>query len=238
MKNIFSVSQYRHVVLPGHFAPGFERTDLYNKAFHFWKTFWNDVFRANGSSDVVNENDFIRSEIVSLILSEYDEIVGLHLYSVLNLEKMNTPFHPYLVSAEGESFLSELTDRGCRSALPLEYLTVNAAFRKSVIGFSFAPIVTGLGYRIQSELGIDASLGRCRSDLKVNNLMTDVGGVVLKRDVMMHNTPVDFCAVFLGEMTSHPDLAVQAAIDDLWQRREDVAGLTKTERASRIQSVS
>jgi hypothetical protein len=232
------ISPFRQVLLPGHFAPGFHATDLYNKAFHFWKTFWSDVYKANGTDDVVNENDFVRSELISLVLSEYDEIVALHLYSILNLEKTSTTYHPYLSSTEGEVFLTALEHAGCRSAMPLEYLTVNAAFRKSIVGFSFAPIMGGLAYRIQSALGVDASLGRCRADLKVTQFMTDVGGVVLKQNVMMHNTPVDFCAVFSKDLHPHPDSELQAAIDDLWNRREDHSGLTLTVAPAKIKSVS
>jgi hypothetical protein len=238
MQKQHPVSSYRQVILPGQFAPGFHATGLYNKAFHFWRAFWNDVYKTNGTDDVVNENDFVRSELVSLILSDYDEIVALHLYTVLNLEKSNTPFHPYLNSAKGDVFLSALEKAGCRSAMPLEYLTVNAAFRKSITGFSFGAIMPGLAYHIQSALGIDATLGRCRADLKVTKFMTDVGGTILKKDVIMHNTPVDFCAVYLNDLRANPDADLQARIDDIWSRREDYSGLTTQSVPLKIKSVS
>lgn len=215
----------RYSLLPGRFAPGFEGTSLYNKAFQYWVAFWNKVLADNGSHEPIEPYDFLRSDLVAVLTSN-DEVVAVHLYSLFNIEQTSLEYHPYLRGKEERAFLASLKDLNCRSAVSFEFLTLNDQWRKSKIGFSLAPVIVGLGYKIQKALNIDAALGRCRKDLHVNQLMTQVGGITLKTDVMMHNTPTDFCAVLLSQMKDHPDKDVQELIGALWSKRTDFSNLT------------
>jgi hypothetical protein len=227
--------QLRHVILPGQCAPGFSSIALYNSVFNFWHAFWINVLKGNGSSEEINPYDFLRSGIISCIL-HHDTVVAVHLYSILNFEQDNIIHHPYLRGEHEQCFVNAMKDRRLKTAMPLEFLTVNPEWRKSVIGFHLAPVLVGLGYQIQKNLGIDATLGRCRTDVKSNVLMTDVGGVTLKSNVMMHNTPVDFCALFLDEMKPHPDPKIQSLIEYLWNSRTDHSGVTSNEETNEKRS--
>ena len=219
-KNVLDLSLYQYHVIKAHDLKSPESIVLYNQAFHFWRSFWSKVMADNGTDDQINAYDFTRTEIVTLITYQ-SEIVAMHLYSILNIETDSIAYHPYFTGQEERIFFDELRKRRCRSAMPAEYLTVNEKFRKSVTGFSFAPIVSGLAYKVQRHFGVDAVLGRCRQDMKVNERMLEVGGVTLKHDVMLHNTPTDFCAVFLKDLKEHPLVEVQSKVDQLWNSRID-----------------
>ena len=218
------LSLYQYHVIKAHELKSPESIVLYNKAFHFWREFWSKVMADNGTDDQIDAYDFTRTEIVTVITYR-SEIVAMHLYSILNIETDSIAYHPYFMGKEERVFFDELRKRRCKNAMPAEYLTVNEKFRKSVTGFSFAPIVSGLCYKVQRHFGVDATLGRCRQDRKVNERMLEVGGVTLKRDVMLHNTPTDFCAVFLKDLKEHPLPDVQAKVDQLWNSRIDHSDL-------------
>lgn len=218
-------ANFEYNILPGHFHPGFRETALYNQSFLYWREFWNGVYRANGSSDTINELDFLRTEMVTVVTSG-SEIVAMHLYSVLNLEMASTVFHPYLNATGDTCFIDLLRESKCRSAMPLEYLTINENWRKSKTGLSLSPVMIALGCRVQKELGIDAIIGRARSDIKINDRMIDAGSVILRAGVMMHNTPTDFCAIFLNDQKEHPDSQVRDLVARLWDNRRDHTGLT------------
>lgn len=222
----------QYTILPGHFHPGFHETSLYNRAFLYWRDFWNGVYRDNGSSDTINELDFLRTEMITVVTSGAD-VVAMHLYSVLNLEMASSPYHPYFNATGDTVFIDALREKGCRSAMPLEYLTIDEKWRKSKTGLSLSPVMIALGCRIQKELAIDAIIGRARSDIKINDRMIDAGSVILRAGVMMHNTPTDFCAIFLENQKEHPDPQVRDLVEKLWTQRTDLTGLTQTQRPLR-----
>ncbi len=210
-------------IFPGRYLEKDSSVARYNLIFEFWEKFWIDVMRDNGTTERIDSYDFLRSDLVAAIMNG-DEVVSIHLYTLLRFEQGNIHVHPYFSGESGDRFYNELKRVGIESAMTLEYLTVNPGWRKSRLGYSLAPVVVGLGYQIQKQLGIDATLGRCRQDNGVNRLMTDVGGEALVRDVMMYNTPTDFCIVHRDSMTTHPDQDVSRRVESLWASRLDHTG--------------
>lgn len=216
----------KYHVLPGRFRPGFAGADQYNMIYRYWTGFWDKVMSDLETPERIDPYEFLRSDFVTAITSG-SEIVAVHLYSALNLEQACIASHPYFKGEQEERFLLALRARDIRTVLTLEYLTVNPEWRKSKTGFSLAPVVVGLGYKIQNMLQIDSSLGRCRKDSGVDRLMTDVGGEAIFENVTMYNTLVDFCHVHRDHMRPHPDALVQARIDSLWRGRIDWTSETK-----------
>lgn len=220
-----NAGQLQYHILPGRFHPDFPGASLYNQIYRYWTAFWEGVMRDNGTDERIDPYEFLRADYVVAIMNG-SEVVGVHLYSILNLEQPGVGSHPYFVGENEATFLAALRTNGARTAISFEYLTINPDWRKSRIGFSLAPVVVGLGYQIQQTLFIDSSLGRCRQDNGVNRLMTDVGGKALVEGVMMYNTPTDFCHVVRTEMREHPDSETRDRIAALWNARHDWTGDT------------
>lgn len=217
-----ALSSMSYDILPGVFLPDAPSAELHEHSFQFLRKFWSEVLKRNGAQHDIDPRVFQQVDFINVIKHE-NQVVALLLQSVLNFESSAIDFHPYFSNAKEKEFLRALKAKGVRSGLTCEYLTVDEAWRKNPLGLSMAKIIVGLGYSIQRELGIDVSIGRCRTDVGSDLLMTERGGERLITNVMMHNTPIDFCVLHINQMTPHPNPEVEAVTEALWSRRNDFA---------------
>lgn len=223
-----TVNDLQYVLLPGRFNPGFEGSALYDKAYDYWLKFWNQVYVDNGTTDQADGADFQRADIVALLISG-DEIASMHLYSIVNLENAASSHYPYFAGEHGRSFYEALKPLSLKTAMTLEYLTVNPDWRKSKIGFSLTPVVCGLAYEIQKTLKVDVTLGRCRQDVRSHELMLERGGQILLPDIVMHKTSTHFCVLRLDDLKPHhPDPVVTNLTQSFWMNRRDLTGKQAT----------
>lgn len=87
MDKIFDL---QYVILPGTSPCHFEHQELHDRAYLFWKNFWQDVYK---SSDDVVADDFMR-QIVPVVLYK-SEIVAMHLYTIFNPKSAAAQEHTY-----------------------------------------------------------------------------------------------------------------------------------------------
>jgi hypothetical protein len=212
------LSDLKFTVIPRNFAPGFTQTDLFNRTFEFWRSFWIDVFDSNQANSIGALTDFFFADALG-VLTYQNEIVGVHIYTFFNSDQSSTRIHPYFSQYEGEAFLKFLDEQGYRSSLALGYLAINPEWRKSQVGLSIGSMLIALGAELQKDLQIDASLGRCRTDVKTNRMLTSLGGTTIKEAYMMHNTPCDFVVMERVKLVEHPDELSRQYVREWWNQR-------------------
>lgn len=214
------VSKLKYVILSGHFPKDPALHALHNKAFLYWKNFWNNVFKENGTNDQVNPDHFWRQDMVTILMNGED-IVALHLYSFFHLKSIAAKNHSYFVEGFNEEYFEKLNKRQGSSVMSLEYLTVAADWRKKDCGISLGSVFVGLACLHQKLHDVSVLIAPARVDVKVDRMMEEYGGEVIVGGLEMHNTPVSLMAIFNDKSKKHPDQNVNSAVEKLWKDRID-----------------
>jgi hypothetical protein len=117
-----------------------------------------------------------------------------------------------------------LKNKNVKTAMSLEFLTVNPDWRKSKTGVSFAQLLVGIATKVQKHLNIDASIAISRSDVKVTQMGDGLGWDVIIPNVEMHTKKCDLIALFNHKIEDYPDPAIREHIEYFWNNRIDLTG--------------
>lgn len=170
---------FRYVVFPGAIKLKSDYLVLHNKVFLSWSNFWTEVLNSLDQNTTLNNSDFLRQTYIAAILNKYDDVAGVHLYSVFHLSSLACLSHSYFTDNYHFDFVGAMKRRNISTVMSMEYLTVLPSYRTKYIGWSMAQALVGLGHRLQKELNIDAAVAPCRCDLKVDQLASSFGAEVL-----------------------------------------------------------
>lgn len=215
-----NVKNLKYVIIPGKFPEDPSLQALHNKAFLYWKNFWNNVFKENGTNDTVNPDHFWRQDMVTLLM-DGDEIIGQHLYSFFHLKSVAAKNHSYFVEGFNEEYFIQLNDRKGSTVMSVEYLAVSPHWRKVDCGVSLGTVLIGLACQHQRLHGTSILTAPSRVDVKVDRMVAEYGGEVIVGGLHMHNTPVNLMAIFKEKNKIHHNLKVSSLIDKLWSERID-----------------
>lgn len=215
---------FKYILIPGNFPKDNKNQILHNKAYLFWKNFWNEVLKENGTNHTVSPDNFWRQNIVSLIMCG-EEIVGMHLYSFFNTRSLAALDHSYMVHSFTADYMEKLSQKNSKNLMSIEYLTVAKGWRKKDIGISLSAVLLTLACKYQKDLNLDALVAPSRSDNKVTETILDLGGEILVGDLEMHNTPVDLIAIFNDQDHLHPNSNVNKLANQLWESKIDTTGI-------------
>jgi hypothetical protein len=196
---------------------------LHNRAFRYWRDFWNGVFSEISPGETVRESDFFRQNAIGVFL-DGDRIAALHLYSFWNLQSEAALVQDYFRLNYTEQDLARLEQMGVRSAMSMEYLTVDPGYRKAETGFPMASFVLGVGYELLKATICDAMIAPCRCDVKVDQKVADFGAVPLREKFIHHGVPVMNMVAPRWNLKPHVDPVIAAAVQDHWSRRVDCGG--------------
>jgi hypothetical protein len=203
--------------------------DLYNRAFAFWKGFWSEVFRTNGTSDQPNPDDFLRQHYLG-IFEHRGQPVAMHAHSIFDLRQLAAREHSYLSGYFTEGFFEALVSRGASRVLSTESYSVAPEWRAPKLGVSLAAVMVGLGLKLAQSEGVDASIAVARSDNGGAQMGRSQGWITLDSGLRAHNTPVELMACFPDLMHPHSDDRVAKLVEYFWKKREQNHHLKKGAR--------
>lgn len=207
----------RYVVLTGKMSPDSENFELYKNVYKLWKSTWTKAFAAVGSPDSFSPDNFYRQDYIPII-AHNDEPIAAHFYTLFHSENPAAMDHEYF-EIFSDTALSILRENDAQKLMSLEYLTVNPAYRKSVIGFSVAEVLSGLCCKFIKEIDCDAGLGvavkAARIDLMAKNLGFDILDSNAKRGNLVCDIVVKYSRTVATPV--HPDPVVNDIVESLWQ---------------------
>lgn len=214
--------KYHTIDMTGHHSN--EEVALINKSF----LIWYEAFQADLQSRGVNLNkaEFHRARILA-ILEFNGQVAGFHLYSVFDLRELPSLSHPYL-SGLPEETKTILSNRGSRSLMAMEYLTVTPEFRSVEVfpGVKVAELLVRLGLKVMEALNLDAAIGVARIDRKVNSLADSIGC----EEVSLLEKYNNKCSLMYFDRRIHKaigSLHVLRLVDEIWNFRKFDQVLTK-----------
>ena len=215
------VRELNYHLLPGKLQKGSTHLALYNRVFFYWQKFWADVFHKNGTPNKVQPSEFLRMDYIGVVLHGDRDIVGFYLHTLLNLDQGNIEHHPYLAGKEADLFLKYTKESGDKLAMTIEYITLDENWRKCKIGKSLNKVLLGTALELQRYAGADLSFIKAREDVKVSNMISEHGGISLKSNIDMHNTPVSFMVLPSSNIATQEDIELRNLSQKLWQNRID-----------------
>ena len=218
MQNI-KLENMKLIWLPGRCPKNAGFTQLHNQAFDYWRNFWNQISRDLNTCEIPSDH-FLRQDMIAVLMHE-NSIVGMHLYTLHNLESHASCTADYFINNYGPEFVDELKKRGAKSAISLEYFTLNPAFRKSKFPIPLAVVIAGLGYKYMKKKNIDSLIGVCRKDFKVDEMAMSFGGEALIPSKIIHNVECELVATFKNNVLEPKDAEVRKYIQYFWDSRVD-----------------
>src|SRR5690606_7832507 len=104
--------------------------------------------------------------------------------------------------------------------MSMESLLANPDYRKSKTGLNFTELMGSLGQLVfVNYTDADAIFTPTRNDNKTSQYGQLIGFKALQRDVMVHNTPIDFLVCERGDIIPPAD-PVRFFMDHLWRQRQ------------------
>ncbi|MBV2169419.1 MAG: hypothetical protein KUL82_12000 [Bdellovibrio sp.] len=192
-----------------------EEVRLVNTCFQHWYDIFSKDVEARGAT--LNEDEFHRARVLAVLQSE-DAVVGFHLYSIFDLRELPSKRHSYLKGIP-ESAKSVIDERGSRSLMAMEYLTVCPDYRAEMIaGARAAELIVRLGLKVLNSLGLDAAIGVARVDRKVNSLADSIGC----EEIMLMEKYNNKCSLMYFDRRIHVAKGnpfVMNMVETLWNQR-------------------
>lgn len=205
-------------LLPGRCPSHFAGQELHDRVFLFWRQFWDEVLKDLDGSQA-QPHEFDRQNLIGVIMNGND-IVSVHLYSHFATKSLAARSHPYFETSYEPAFQKWLSAQDDSSVMTMEYLTLNAAYRKSQLGISLAHVIVGLGTRIQRHLSADWSVAPCRQDVRVDEVARHFGAKGFETRIM-HNVPVVSMILARSDIRTCPLLREASLIEKMWNERTD-----------------
>lgn len=215
MKYEFRDFQY-HLLSAGNIYQR-DELPLRNKAYQAWYKLWDQVYKEAGSEFSVSSDEFIRQDIVCVILLK-GEVAGVHLYSFFDLDSQADCATKYF-KFFSQNYLDTLKSRNVKTLMSMEYLTVPTAFRKSIVGVPLGSTLLQLGTHVFAECDTDCIVAPARNDVKVNEMCYDVGFSCIEKNTVQRNFICDLIACYKGDEKLSDNPLVRELCQYLWQSK-------------------
>jgi len=201
-----------------YFLLGSEHSDVRDSAYRFWKSFWTDVYRAVGNDEGPHDDDFHRQTYLSVI-TENDEVVALHTYTIFDLASEADRNHSYFRRYYSTDAIDALRRSGVKRAMTMEYFSVNRDWRSKHVGMSFASVVAGLGVRLAQNIGVDAIVSAARTDVGADRIGKAFGAETVAT-TQVNGVNTELLVFHRDAMHAHADATIEQWVQHFWDRRE------------------
>ena len=204
---------YRLIDMSSHHSE--EEVRIINMCYETWFEIFNKDLESRGAQ--LNKDEFQRARVLA-VLQLSGEPIGFHLYGVFDIREKSSLNHAYFRSLP-EDTKAIIAQRGSKSILTLEYLTVFEAYRAlEVQGVRMGEVITRLGLRLMEHLQLDAALGVARMDRRVKSIGDHLGAEELALMEKYNNK----CSLLYFDRHQHQiqgNPFLLKFIEDLWTSR-------------------
>ncbi len=218
------IDNLSYILFPAKALGTFPQQKLYQYAYAYWRDFWREFYSSQESPEGFRTDEFYRQNMVAGLF-QGDEVVAVHTYTFFDLRYTATQEHSYF-SLYSELDLQRLKTLGLNQVMTMEFMAMNPAFRKSVVGISLAEVMVACGVHILRAAGLDASITIAREDYKVPEFARRVGFKTLRAGLSRHHCPCELMYLPLNDLVQNLSPEVQHYVQYFWDRRVDTSGLT------------
>lgn len=207
-----------------------ETVKLSNEVYRLWRAVYSDVLGKVG--EPLNADDFHRNDVV-VCLTDNGKVFGFHLYSVFDLRSEALCDHHYMKAFDALT-LQKFRDRGIRTIMSMEYLTVAPEYRSRSSGMNWSEIIIALGSQLMQESPWDCWVGTARKDLRVRQ-RAEKSGTTYFGSVMKMNYECEVLMTQKGEVSPLPDPEMRSLVDRLWaEKRSYISFLNQNKQPVKV----
>lgn len=206
-----------YYIFPGTYKKNDFYLIIHNQLFSFWYYNWSKVFGSLANPIEIKSSDFRRQTYIGALIDTSNEIIGITLHTVFNLNALADCNHHYFTTNYSDQFLTELKKRQLTQVMSIEYLTVAENYRKRESGFSAAKYLVALSHRLQRYVGVEASISTCRKDVQVDKLEMQFGGQPLNPPGIIYGVETQNLVTYTNNLLEPH--ALTANIDSIWNKR-------------------
>jgi len=217
-------SQFRYVILPARPDVGFAPRELYNKAYEYWKEYWQRTFKLKAPT-FWNPIDFFRQDLVYCLISG-DEIAAQNLSTIAHADNSLTFDLPYFRAYAGTAE-DLIKQAGAKSLMTVEYTSVHRNFGERNTGLRLAEIMNGLALETFQAQGFDATFAMPRRLSGLSEVTANYGYRKVAESFPKAGWNLDVFLGFNGEILKHPDPEYAEVIRHLWETRIDYSSLSR-----------
>lgn len=206
-----------YYIFPGIYKKNDFYLTMHNQLFSFWYYNWKKVFSNLNNFVEIRSGDFRRQTYVGALITSSNEIIGITLHTVFNLNSLADCHHHYFTTNYSDQFLIELKRRKLTQVMSIEYLTVAENFRKRELGFSAAKYLVALSHRLQRYLEVEACISTCRKDVQIDQLEMQFGGQLLNPPGIIYGVETQNLVTYSNNLREPLSLAPN--IESIWNKR-------------------
>lgn len=200
--------------------------NVHNRVYQLWKNVWEQTLQELRLPTHELANEFGRQNRIVAICHQFQP-VAIHLYSHFHLGSRASQESSYLAENYPPLFFEKLKQRGIKTVMSMEYMTVHPDWRKSRGSIHIGAVLGALGLNCMKLHQLDACIAPARKDHKVHLLAHAQGGESIISDVFNHNVICDLVLLERNKVIDHPNPDISQLVKQLWSSRiEDSSGPT------------
>ena len=191
---------------------------IHNRTYDLWKMLWEKTLEELRLPTENLPNEFGRQNHIAVICHRF-EPVAIHLYSHFHLESRASQECSYMRENYPALFFEKLKQRGLKTVMSMEYMTVHPEWRKSRGNLHIGAVLGALGLKCMEHHQLGGCIAPARKDHKVHLLAHAQGGESIIADVFNHNVLCDLILLQREKIKDHPDTGIAKIVDRLWSSR-------------------
>ncbi len=208
----------KYYILPAKPGRDFKETEIYNRAYSFFKQFWSETFKDLKSEREFNYADEFRKQDALSLLMKGEEVVGLVFLNYYNRFCLSTFDHSYFNDYPDESLFALKRERK-QNLMTQQHFSISKRFRNGFSGINFAATIVGLSLKV-AKLWDSPCFVVAREDVASKHIVKNFGFQQIGPSTKMHNVPVSIMGC--DESKEYHKQDVNFCIDYLWKKRIDL----------------
>lgn len=214
----------QYVIIPGKMPWDCAYKSVYNDIYNFWESVWTKTFEESGAPESQWRDHFIRQDVV-VALKAQEEIVGVHLYTLYNLEAQSS------LDAEYFAYVSELSVARLKKmnftrTMSMEYLATNPNWSRNSQAVSVGRLISVLGSYMSESLDADCALGMPIKGTSVDKFSENIGGYPIQEGIKKYGYELKLMVMPSQPKVESKDEKVGQLAKTLWNQRKDYSQLT------------
>lgn len=208
----------KYYILPAKPGREFKETDIYNKAYTFFKEFWGETFKELKSErEFLYADEFRKQDALSLLMKG-DEVIGLVFLNYYNRYCLSSFEHSYFKDYP-EGSLFSLRQEKKQNLMTQQHFSISKKFRNGFSGINFAATIVGLSLKV-AQLCESPCFVVAREDVASKHIVENFGFRQIGPSTKMHNVPVSIMGC--DESKDYHKQDVNFCINYLWKKRIDL----------------
>ncbi len=192
--------------------------EIRNRVYSLWKSNWEKIYADQGAHHVPTADDFTRHDLLSVLMTDQDQLVGFSCHTFLDFHELSTYDRDYF-SMFGKNYSQALKAMKIDRVMTFESLVVRPEFQRNTWGLPLGRLIMRLNSYMLSETSAEAMMAVARKDNGVSQNLTVLGYQMIESDKICRGFPCDLQTLSRGRHLLEINDKTEPHAGNLWQMR-------------------